>query len=666
MATTALAHKRHRPLAMLPLVSLALSAIALLLAADNLQRLVPADQWLTTIWTFQPQTPNELLFLLSALPRTSVAWLSGAALALAGTIFQQSLRNPLAEPTTLGTSAGAQAALLASLVWMPGLLQFGYGPIAITGAGTATLLVFAIARTSAGSLLSTILAGLVVNLTLGTICAIIVLFYPERSEDLLQWQTGRLEQSSWTPAAQLCLGLLFSSVIIGVIHRPLRLLDVGDDVTLSLGIRPAYLRILSLLVAILLSGAVVATVGMIGFVGLAVPSLARALGGRSLQNRLIWTPVLGGALLLVADQIVQWPAFGNGRLPTGVLAALFGAPVLLILLKRVRTGAPTTTPVARFGARSLMGCKGLAAIALGLIALVIISLFLGRGPAGWQWTSDFDLILRWRAARITAATSAGVLLGIAGMLIQRITANPMASPEVMGVSAGATFGAILLVLSTAAVTSTGLLAASSSGAFLVAAIVVALGWQRQFSSERILLAGIAISTVVGAFAAILISAGGPVRGLLLAWMSGSTYRVTGDQAALVAVMAAFVLAFSVPLHRWLGILPLGGPGAKALGLDVRISRVIVILVCAIATGAATLVVGPASFVGLLAPQMVRQFGFHRALPQLFASALVGGVIMLSADWLGRMLIFPWQIPAGLLTGLIGGPVFLVSMWRRKR
>ncbi|RWC98434.1 MAG: Fe(3+)-hydroxamate ABC transporter permease FhuB, partial [Mesorhizobium sp.] len=84
------------------------------------------------------------------------------------------------------------------------------------------------------------------------------------------------------------------------------------------------------------------------------------------------------------------------------------------------------------------------------------------------------------------------------------------------------------------------------------------------------------------------------------------------------------------------------------------------------TTIATLVIGPLSFVGLMAPHLARMLGLQRALPQLFASAMLGGMILVSADWAGRMLIFPWQIPAGLLAALVGGPYFMVLMWKGRQ
>jgi len=132
--------------------------------------------------------------------------------------------------------------------------------------------------------------------------------------------------------------------------------------------------------------------------------------------------------------------------------------------------------------------------------------------------------------------------------------------------------------------------------------------------------------------------------------------------------------FSLSIHRataWCpremcvrAILPLGETSACAAGVNVRKARGAIVIATALMTGAATIVIGPLSFVGLVAPHLVRAMGIARALPQMCAAALAGGAILVLADWIGRLLIFPWQIPAGLLAALVGGPYFLVLMWRR--
>ncbi len=151
--------------------------------------------------------------------------------------------------------------------------------------------------------------------------------------------------------------------------------------------------------------------------------------------------------------------------------------------------------------------------------------------------------------------------------------------------------------------------------------------------------------------------------MLLSWMAGSTSRVTAADAN-TTVDVVIVLSALIPLTaRWLEILPLGETTSRAIGLDLSRSRFAILVMTSVLTAAATLIVGPLSFVGLIGPHMARMVGLQRPLPQLFGAAAGGGLLMLTADWLGHNLMFPYQIPAGLLATFLGASFFLVLLWR---
>jgi iron complex transport system permease protein len=179
----------------------------------------------------------------------------------------------------------------------------------------------------------------------------------------------------------------------------------------------------------------------------------------------------------------------------------------------------------------------------------------------------------------------------------------------------------------------------------------------------VLLVGVAVSMVLSAVAALLTISGDPRLQTVLVWMTGSTYLVSAGSAVVAAVTAAVVLPAVHLAARWLEILPLGEASARALGLPLARVRFVLLGLIAVLTAVATLIVGPLSFVGLMAPQIARQLGMARATPHLVCAALAGGLLMIVADWLGRVLMFPFQIPAGLLATLIGAPWFMVLLRR---
>lgn len=646
---------------MLALLVAVPSALALALTGLDLAHLLPRSLWRIALYAPDTSDPAQLLYRYAFLPRVAVSLLAGAALGLAGALMQHVLRNPLAEPTTIGTNAGASLALAAATLYAPWLLEGGREGIALIGGAAATLAVFALARGRQFSPVSIIVAGLVVSLTFGSAGALLMALNHEYTEELFIWQSGSLVQNGDAAMLALAPWLLVALIAAGFLLRPLRLLDLSDDGAASLGARPALIRLAGMAVAVGLSALVAAEVGVIGFVALAAPALARLAGARTLGRRLAWSPLVGAALLWLTDRLVQHLPFA-AEVPAGTATALLGAPLLLLLLPKLRAApegqAGDAVPL-RLGGSGLPLLAGLLLLTLA----VGMAIGFGRGLGGWHWASVADLpqLLSLRVPRVTVALCAGIMLAVAGTLMQRMTGNPMAAPEVLGISGGASFGVVVLL-------STGfdrwaMLGAALAGALAALAIILLSGRRNALSPQRLLLAGVAVATMASALASLLLASGDPRMDFLLTWLSGSTYRATQADAVAAALVAVTVLALAPLTARWLEILPLGETAARGLGLALGQVRAVLLVLTALATAMATLVIGPLSFVGLMAPHLARMLGFRRAGPQLLAAAMLGGMILVAADWAGRTLIFPWQVPAGLLAAFIGGPYFMVLMRR---
>ena len=653
----------RRRIAALALLVAMPAGLALMLTIIDLARLLPARLWWLALATPDTSDPAQLLYRYAFMPRVAVGLLAGAALGLAGTLMQHVLRNPLAEPTTIGTNAGATLALAAATLYAPWLLEGGRESVALSGGALATLAVFALARGRQFSPVSIIVAGLVVSLTFGSAGALLMALNHEYTEELFIWQSGSLMQNGDAAMFALAPWLLVALMASGFLLRPLRLLDLSDDGAASLGARPALIRLAGMAVAVALSALVAAEVGVVGFVALAAPALARLAGARTLARRLVWSPLLGAALLWLTDRLVQQLPLA-AEVPAGTATALLGAPLLLLLLPKLRA-APEGQAAEAASLRLRSTGEPLLAVLLFLVLAVCMAISFGRGLGGWHWASMTDLPqpLTLRLPRVAVALAAGIMLAVAGTLMQRMTGNPMAAPEVLGISGGASFGVVVLLLLSNGFGRWAMLGAALAGALAALAIVVLSGRRNALSPQRLLLAGVAVATMASAFAALLLASGDPRMDFLLAWLSGSTYRATQADAVTAGCIAAVVLALAPLTARWLEILPLGETAARGLGLALGQVRATLLVLTALATAMATLVIGPLSFVGLMAPHLARMLGFRRAVPQLLAAAMLGGMILVAADWAGRTLIFPWQVPAGLLAAFVGGPYFMVLMRR---
>jgi len=256
------------------------------------------------------------------------------------------------------------------------------------------------------------------------------------------------------------------------------------------------------------------------------------------------------------------------------------------------------------------------------------------------------------------------MLALAGLMMQRLAGNPMASPEVLGISAGAALGMMVALFSISDAGRPLQTAAATIGAFAALLVTLAIGRRAAYAPERLLLAGVALTALFDALILVLTATGDPRAMLLLNWLTGSTYGVDPGSALLTGGIAVCLFVLAPLFMRWLDILPLGSAAVQGLGINLRTTRLLVLLVVAALTAASTLIVGPLTFIGLMAPHLARRLGLSRALPQAVGAVLAGALIMVAADWIGRTAIFPRQIPAGLVATLIGGPVLMLLLRRR--
>ncbi|MER8571037.1 Fe(3+)-hydroxamate ABC transporter permease FhuB [Mesorhizobium sp. M1409] len=610
---------------------------------------------------------DRVILLYSTLPRAAVAVLAGAVLGLSGLLLQHVLRNPLAEPSTLGISAGAQLAMTIASLYAPFLMERAQGLVAFAGGTTAVLLVLALTWRRGLEPVSVVLAGMMVALTASSVSAALILANGEYLFSLFIWGGGSLVQQDWGPTIALTVRLAAGAVAALMLLRPLTVLGLDDASARGLGVARHSSRFLIIALAVWMATTVAAKVGVIGFIGLAAPALASLSGARTLRQKLIAAPLIGAVLLWLTDGLVQLAAGSGGeRIPTGAGTALLGGPLLLWLLPRLRLFewpqlvANGTAP--RKASRPWLIILLLLAVTLVAAAVALI---VGRGPMGWSVASGDVLsdLAAWRAPRIGVAAAAGAMLAAAGVVIQRVTGYPLASPEVLGVGTGAGAGLTAVLMVSATADLGWQLAGSALGSLAALIAMLALAARAKFGAERLLLAGIAMSALCSAAITATIAMGNAQSYLLLRWLSGSTGQATALDAGLAL---ACLLPLTLPLFlaaRWLDILPLGPDSARGLGIPVAGGRLTLIIVAAMLTALAAMVVGPLSFVGLIAPHLARLVGFSRARVHLAGAMLLGALLMIVSDWLSRMAAFPYELPAGLFASLLGGP-YLVYLLAR--
>jgi len=319
-------------------------------------------------------------------------------------------------------------------------------------------------------------------------------------------------------------------------------------------------------------------------------------------------------------------------------------------------------PVALLGTLLLLTLASLLfSLASGSVAVSwqdLLAIFPGTTiDGGNDLAGRVVLELRW--PRTVAAFITGALLALAGGLMQVLLRNPLADPYVLGVSGGAATGALLAML--AGLGSLWLQGAAFSGALISMLLVFGLSHgSGSWTTSRLLLTGIVIASGWGAIIGLLLAIS-PEQGLrgMLFWLMGdlssSGFPSSGFPILVIGLVAAMAIG------RTLNILTHGEQTAGALGVNVRPLRYFIYLLASLLTATAVTLAGSIGFVGLIVPHMLRLLGVrdHRLL--LPAATLLGGSLLLVADTLARTLLAPRQLPVGILTALVGVPVFLLLL-----
>ena len=322
-------------------------------------------------------------------------------------------------------------------------------------------------------------------------------------------------------------------------------------------------------------------------------------------------------------------------------------------------------PTRRRALFILAALAGLALLSLAL-ALMVGSINIPLSEVfstlfGAQDNLSTEVVRSLRLPRALAGFACGGLLALAGALLQVLLRNPLADPYVLGISGGAGVGALLAILLGLGVA--GINGASFLGA--LAAMLVVFGLAHgdgSWTQTRLLLTGVIVASGCGAMVALMLSVAPDhkLRGMLF-WLMGDLSQANDPMLALGVLLA--VLLITLPFSRELNLLTRGADMAQTLGVQVGRLRRGVYVVASLATAAAVTQAGSIGFIGLIVPHLVRLAVGNDQRLLLPASVLAGGSLLVIADTLARTMIAPQQLPVGVLTALIGVPVFLFLLTR---
>ncbi|MGW5134420.1 iron ABC transporter permease [Streptomyces sp. NPDC004135] len=632
--------------------------------------------------TGQADPADASVVIASRLPRMTAGVLVGVVLGIAGAVLQAVSRNVLASPDTLAVNAGSYLALGlvgATGVSLPLLASSG---VAFAGGLVAAAVVLALSGLGTGTV-RLVLAGTALALGLNSLTEGLLLLFPQQTEGLYQWNQGSIGQNGFDGVLQMLPVALVGLAGLLLVARRVDALALGDDAARGLGVPVHATRVTVVVLAALLSAAAVTLAGPLGYVGLCAPALVRPLARRfrgfvRARAALPVAGLAGAALVLGSDVLLRAliPADTAVGVPTGIVTSLVGAVFLVATALRLKDTAGVEAPDRlRIPGRTafLATVAALAAVVVGVaLAGVLLGdskLLLGdvanwaQGRAG----QAVSFVLDTRVPRVLAALCAGAALALAGTLVQAVTRNPLAEPGVLGVSGGAALGAVLLVTTVPAAGSWGIAGAAFAGAALASAVVFGLAARGGYQQSRLVLVGIGMAAGSTALISLLIVLTDPFNATkALTWLSGSTYGRTTADVVPVALVLALGVAVAVARRTELDLVSLDGDTPRLLGLGLPRARLGFLVVGVLLAGTAVASAGTIGFVGLVAPHAARAVVGRRHVRVVPVAVLLGAALVGTADLLGRTVIAPAQLGAGLMTAVIGTPYFLWLLVRGRR
>ncbi len=625
------------------------------------------------------------VFSDSRMPRLFAGVLVGLALGAAGALLQSIARNALASPDTMGVNAGAHLALTAVAALGVSLPLALNGVLAFVGGIAGAALVLVLARGGATGPTRLILAGATISLALQAMTMLLLVLHEEETTGLYAWGSGSIVQSGTETVTRVAPAVGLGLVAALLIAHRLDLLALGDDAASVLGVPVLRTRVLTVLIAVFLSAAAVTAAGPVGFVGLCAPAVVRLLTPLvpGLQRHRVLIPLAGLAgvvVVLGADVALRAVLGGAGgvEVPTGIVTSLVGAAVLIVLARRLRDSGPVrrTGAAASGRPRSTRRVLALAAVTgVFLAAAALAGMLLGGrlmltgdlvnyilGDAGRVVSAS----VTERGPRVLGAVLAGAARALAGPVIPGVARNPLAEPSTLGITAGAGVGAVGMLTLVPGAGVWSVTTAGAAGALVAFAIVYLVSYRDGLSSDRLVLVGIGFAAGASALTTAIVIVADPWNvAFALTWLSGSTYGRVLPQLVPLAVALAVLIPVVARHIRDLDVISLDDDVPRVLGVRLERTRLLLLVAAALLTSTAVGAVGVVGFVGLVAPHAARALVGGRHAHVLLLAPLLGGLLVSVADTLGRTVISPAQIPAGIITAVVGAPYFVYLLWRTR-
>lgn len=276
------------------------------------------------------------------------------------------------------------------------------------------------------------------------------------------------------------------------------------------------------------------------------------------------------------------------------------------------------------------------------------------------------VIYQLRLPRTLVAIMAGAALAVSGLILQKVIRNTLASPDIIGVTSGASVGAVLFISTlTGSLSADWLPTVAIIGAGLTAILIYVLAWNQGITPLRFVLIGIGLAAALNAIATmIIVLSPNAARMQAYIWLTGSVYGSSWIEVSNMLPWMIF-LPCSLVFSSQIQALDLGDATATSLGVSVQKYRLVLLAISSVLAGCAVAFAGGIGFVGLIAPHITKKLVQGSFISSAILSALIGAMLVMAADWIGRVSFLPQDLPAGIFISGIGAPFFIYLLYRNR-
>ena len=616
---------------------------------------------------FNSQNSDLILLNEITIPRIIGCFIGGSSLALSACILQIIYRNPLLSSSTLGIVSSVKMVMILILIFAPNMLiqnqfilQYSY-----------TLLVFFIIVRISKNMgqNSIIILGMFIGFIQSSITSLLTLYNERWIDSIFFWQLGDVLDGSWENIFYLSLFIIPAFLILIFMKKNLQALVLDKEELISIGINVRLLHTILVVISIYISVAVISLFGVIGFVGIIAPNLVRMFKVSNVKNMLVISSFVGAWLVMIADfitQIIDKYELVQGfmSLPAGLFTSVLGGLIIIYMFMqrnflditnhkiKIR---PIPYNISYF-------------IWFSVFVVVIISFYLGHDNISPTDIYNYIFVgvesfsISERLNRLMLSITTGASLSLCGAILQRLLHNPLASPEVLGVSSISFFVVVVaFVLFPFSLNSYIMIFVGIFGALIGLMIISCALIYKNLSTGAIILVGISLLAIFSALTDILIVFSSSKQMQILQWVNGSFDSVSNDITNGVVIIVLISSSILLSLSRLFIILPLGRTTNTSIGVNYNFYYVLVLFFCVVIIGSVSTAIGPFSLIGLISPYFARIITTVNHKFYTINSMIIGAGLLSLSDGLNRSLHSFLPIPTGIILTLLIVVIMLIIL-----